>query len=81
MLNLTCVVTGHVTAAAHIHWFRGPELLNTAARGGVNILSDKVCTCRGDDSLIYNIDEEEKHKFSFFCFSFFSGYQSCCLMF
>ena len=47
MLNLTCVVTGHVTAAAHIHWFRGAELLNTAARGGVNILSDKVSTSRG----------------------------------
>ena len=31
---------------------------------------------QGDDSLIYNIDEEEKHKFGLFCFSFYSGYQT-----
>lgn len=42
VLNLTCVFSGHVTSAKHIHWWRGSELLNTADRGGISIVSNKV---------------------------------------
>ena len=42
VLNLTCVFSGHVTNAEHIFRYRGHELLNSATRGGVNIISNKV---------------------------------------
>ena len=41
-LNLTCVFSGHVTSASHIYWFRDDQLLNSATRGGVSIVSNKV---------------------------------------
>jgi len=41
-LNLTCVFSGHVTSANHIYWYRDNQLLNSATRGGVSIVSNKV---------------------------------------
>ena len=42
LLNLTCVFSGHLNTARHILWYHNDLLLNTAVRGGVNIVSDKV---------------------------------------
>jgi hypothetical protein len=42
LLNISCSIHGHFTAASYIHWFRGKHLLNTSDRGGINIISDKV---------------------------------------
>ena len=44
VLNLTCMVSGHLNPASHIYWYHNTKLLNTAVRGGVNIVSDKVST-------------------------------------
>ena len=41
-VNLTCRFSGHRQPAAWVRWYRGPDLLNTAARGGISITSDKV---------------------------------------